>query len=77
MKQIIIILLFCLSCANYTALKDNTYLSARINANAEMFDLDPTFVSALINAESGFYKYARSSSHAFGYMQIKQDTAVR
>ncbi len=42
---------------------------------AEHFELDPTLVWAMVQVESEFKCKARSSSRAFGLMQIKQSTA--
>lgn len=46
-----------------------------VNENAEMFDLDPAFVFAVIHAESRFNSRAVSRVGASGLMQIMESTA--
>ena len=77
MKQILlIILLLFISCKSYY-IKDidmgvyNKYLKMCVIRNCELSKIDPIIVFGLIKAESNFKKYARSSSGAMGYMQLK------
>jgi len=46
-----------------------------VNEHAEMFDLDPVLIFAVIHAESRFNSNARSRAGASGLMQIMESTA--
>lgn len=49
---------------------------AYIEKNAEIYDLDPMFVAAVINVESKFKEKAESGKGAMGLMQIIESTAL-
>jgi soluble lytic murein transglycosylase len=46
-----------------------------IKAHAENYELEPAFLAAVINTESGFEPAARSSAGAIGLMQLLPETA--
>lgn len=45
-----------------------------IEANAQRYGIDPLLITALVKAESGFFKRARSRRGAIGLMQIMPST---
>lgn len=47
-----------------------------IEQNAELYDVDPYLVMAVINTESGFDKNALSHKGARGLMQVLPDTSI-
>jgi len=72
----IIGIMVLISCTQNRIELANNYLSSVINNRAKEFDIDPVFVTAIIYAESNFYKYAKSSAGAKGYMQIQEESAI-
>ena len=46
-----------------------------VDKYAKIYELESAFVLAVINTESGFYKYAKSNKGAVGLMQLMPTTA--
>ncbi len=47
-----------------------------IVAHAQTYNLDPSFVASVINAESGFDPNSKSVAGAIGLMQLMPSTAI-
>ena len=50
--------------------------SEYVNKYAEMYDIDPLWIYAIIKVESNFNKDAKSNSGAKGLMQLMDSTAI-
>ena len=68
--------LMIMNCLKVPLSMTDKYLQNRIIENSRKAKIDPFFTEAVIYAESGFKKRARSSSGAQGYMQVNVSAAV-
>ncbi len=70
------VLLFVIGYLFYNAYRYPMYYKESILQYSKEFDLDPSLVAGVINAESRFDKDAVSSKGAVGLMQLMPSTAV-
>lgn len=57
--------------------EDRARYESDIRFAAKIYSIDPALIHAVISAESGYNRFARSSKGAVGLMQLTVDTALR